>query len=230
MKRPVRSLVPVLLLASWHATAAPLPVDIKNPSFEDNAAGLAPAPGNFSTNNIPQWVASGAGLYNPNTPVAFAPAGTEVAYLNSGGSIAQTLVFPGGAPVTASPGAIIVLNMQARPRTLNMSGTLTLDVRVGATSISAATGTIALATNNVAYSTVSGTVTMGDAAKLGAANGQPVTLVISNTGDQANLDTLSATVTYPPAINSFTAAPTPATAGQPVTLSWTVAGATTLSL
>ncbi|HWB06918.1 MAG TPA: lamin tail domain-containing protein [Verrucomicrobiales bacterium] len=229
MKRLLLFLAGFILSLSCSLSAAPLPIEIKNPSFEENAAALAATPGSFTANVIPQWTATAAGLYNPNTPVAGAPNGIEVAYLNNGGVISQALVFPGGAAVTASPGALITLSMQARPRTLNQSSTLTLDVRVGAASISAATGTITIAANNTGYSAVSGTVTMGNAAKLGAASGQPVTLVISNSGDQANIDSLTATVAYPPVINSLAASVNPATAGQSITISWNVAGATSLT-
>ena len=226
-------LLPVVLLSMvpWLATAVPRTVEVKNPSFENNAAALAPLPGNFSTNNIPLWTAAGgAGLYNPNTPVAFAPEGIEVVYLNTGASISQALTLEGGGAVTASPGAVVKVSLQARPRTLDRTSTLTVDLRVGTTSISAAPATIPLASNNTGYHTVNATVTMGDAAKLGAAQGQPVTLFISNAGDQTNVDTVSATVTSPPVITSFTALPSPATPGGAVTLSWTVTGATSLLL
>jgi Lamin Tail Domain/CotH kinase protein len=220
----------LVLLGTFGAYASPLPVEVKNPSFEENAAALAPNPGNFSTNVIPQWTAAGgAGLYYPNTPVNFAPDGIEVAYLNTGGSISQALVFPGGATVTASPGAAITVSVRARPRSLNGAGTLTLDVRAGGSSIAAATGRIDLAANNTGYTATGGTVAMGNAARLGAANGQPVTLVISNSGDQANIDELRVWVAHPPSVNSLTASPQPATAGQPVTVSWDVVGAVSLN-
>ena len=55
------------------AGAAPLPVDVKNPSFEENAATLVPTAGSFTTNNVPQWTASGSGLFRPDTPEEYKP-------------------------------------------------------------------------------------------------------------------------------------------------------------
>ena len=90
-----RLIVTTILLLIRTTISAPLPIGIKNPSFEENAATLIPSPGSFTTDNIPQWTASGSGLFRPDTPLSFAADGVAVVFLNSG-SVAQTLTFPGG--------------------------------------------------------------------------------------------------------------------------------------
>ncbi len=220
----------LLALAGLTAScfAAPLAIDVKNPSFEQNAATLIPTPGSFTADNIPLWTASGSGLFRPDTPVNFAPDGVAVVFLNSG-SVAQALTFPGGAAVTASPGAQLTVNMLARPRSTTGSCVMAFDARVGGASVAATTATLTLAANATGYTAISSMVKLKDAAGLGAANGQQITLFVSSSGDQANIDQVSATISYPPAINSLSAAPQPATAGQALTISWTVAGAETLN-
>ena len=217
--------------------AAPLPIDIRNSSFEEQKATLngdgdaipiGSDPGDFTAGVVPQWTAASAGLFNPDAPLNFAPDSTLVVFLDNNGNITQPLVFPGGAAVTASPGAVLNVTMQARPRFAGTSN-MTFDARVGGVSIAAAPATLALPANAAGYSPVNVNFTLKNAAGLGAANGQQVTLFIGSSGTQANIDAVGATITYPPAINTLSAAPQPATAGQPVTISWTVAGADTLN-
>jgi|GEM_PF-828065 len=219
----------LLLFAAVPLMASPLPVDVKNPSFEENAAALIPTAGSFTTNNVPQWTANGSGLFRPDSPVNFAPDGVAVVFINSGGTLAQALTFPGGAAVTASPGAVLTVNMKARPRTVAGGCVMTFDARAGGASVAGATGTLTLASNPANYTAVSSTVTLKNAAGLGAANGQQISLHISSTGDQVNIDQVSATIAFPPVINSLTASPQPAAAGQQVTVSWDVAGASSLT-
>ncbi len=223
--RPLRF---ALLLCTASASAAPLPVQIQNHSFEENAAALIPNPGNFTANNIPQWTASGSGLFRPDTPVNFAPDGIAVVFINTGGNLSHALTFPGGSAVTASPGAVITVNLLARPRSLTGNCSMVFDARAGGVSVAQTTGNLALATNATGYSSVSSSITLKSAADLGAANGQPLTLVISSSGDQANIDQVSAAIAYPPVINSITASPQPASVGQAVTINWDVTGASTL--
>lgn len=186
-----------LLCPLLTAGGAPLAVDLRNASFEEDAAALIPSPGNFTVANVPQWTAAGSGLFRPDAPVNFAPEGVSLVFLDAGGSVSQPLVFPGGAAVTAAAGARISVTFPARPRSVTGTCVLTLDALAGATSIAAAPAVVNLAANAAGYTPVSATITLKDAAGLGAANGQPVTLRISSTGDQANIDQVGATISYP---------------------------------
>jgi hypothetical protein len=224
-----RRLSLVLLLFTLSARAAPLPVQIQNASFEQNAATLIPNPGSFTANNIPQWTAAGSGLFRPDVPVNFASDGVAVVYINNGGNLSQLLTFPGGAAVTAVPGARLTVDLMARPRSVTGNCSMVFDARVGGVSVAQTTGNLPLAANATGYSAVSSSITLKDAAGLGAANGQQVTLFISSTGDQANIDQISAAIAYPPVINALTAAPQPVRVGEPVTINWNVTGATTLT-
>jgi hypothetical protein len=218
-----------LLLFSLSSGAAPLPVQVQNASFEQNAATLIPNPGSFTANNIPQWVASGSGLFRPDVPVNFAPDGVAVVFLDNGGNLSQLLIFPGGAAVTAVPGARLTVNLLARPRSVTGNCSMVFDARVGGVSVAQTTGILPLAANATGYSAVSSSIPLKNAAGLGGANGQPLALFISSSGDQANIDQISCTIAYPPVINALSADPQPATAGEPVTISWNVTGATALT-
>ena len=227
----------ILLAAGSALTAAPLPVDVKNPSFEEQKTTLngdgdglpiGSDPGDYTVNVVPQWMAANAGLFNPDQPLNFAPDSTLVVFLDNNGSITQPLVFPGGAAVTASPGAQLAVTLMARPRTAGTSN-MTLDARVGGVSVASAPVAHTLAANATGYTAVSSTITLKDATGLGAANGQQISLVISSSGTQANIDAVGASIAYPPAINALTAAPSPATSGQPVTVSWTVLNANSIT-
>ena len=218
----------LLVLSCCLGRGAPLPVDVRNPSFEENAAALVPAPGSFTTNNVPQWTATGAGLFRPDTPLNFAADGIAIVFLNSG-SLSQTLTFPGGAAVTASAGARLAVTLRARPRTTTGTCVLSVDARVGGASVATAPASVSLASNPTGYTAVAAEVTLKDSPSLGAAAGQPLSLVISSSGDQANIDQVSATITLPPVIVSLSASPQPAQPGQPVTVSWSVSGADSLT-
>lgn len=216
--------------------AAPLPVDIKNASFEDQKTTLngdgdgtpiGSDPGDYTVAVIPQWTAAAAGLFNPNTPVNFAPDGNIVIYMDNGGVVTQPLAFPGGAAVTAVPGLKLTFTAKARGRTGGQPVT-TVSLRAGGVTVSDSVP-LSVPANATGYSDVSATVTLVDAASLGANLNQPLTLALANSGEQLNLDLAAASVVYLPAINSLTAAPQPATAGQPVTVSWNVSGADTLT-
>lgn len=202
----LRILTACLAVIPLPVAAAPLVMDIKNPSFEENAAALIPVPGSFTTDIVPQWTAAGSGLFRPDTPVNVAADGVAVVFLNSG-SVSQVLAFPGGAPVLASAGAKLTVNVMARPRSTTGSCVLTFDARVGAVSVAAVPGVVDLATNATGYTAVSAAVTLKDAAGLGASAGQPLSLRISSAGDQANIDQVSATIAYPPVISVLSAAP-----------------------
>ena len=227
----------ILLAAGTALTAAPLPIDVKNPSFEDQKTTLngdgdglpiGSDPGDFTVNVVPQWTAASAGLFNPDQPLNFAPDSILVVFLDNNGSITQPLVFPGGATVTASPGAQLTVTLMARPRTPGTSN-MTFDARVGGVSVAAAPAAYTLAANATGYTAVSATITLKNAAGLGTANGQQISLFIGSSGTQANIDAVGAAIIYPPAINALSAAPQPATAGQPVTVSWTVANADSIT-
>lgn len=234
-------LLPTLLLIALcgrPCLAAPLPVDVKNPSFEEQKTTLngdgdglpiGSDPGDYTVGVVPQWTAASAGLFNPDVPLNFAPDSTLVVFLDNGGSVTQPLVFPGGAAVTASGGAALSVSLQARPRFAPGTSNMQFDVRVGGVSVAVAPVVYTLSENAAGYTPVTVTVTLKDAAALGAASGQQISLVIASSGTQANIDQVSASISYPPAISALTASPQPATAGQPVTINWSVAGATSLS-
>jgi hypothetical protein len=235
----VKFYVPVIFgfLAVSIASAAPLSIDIKNPSFEEqkttlngdgDALPIGSDPGDYTAAVVPQWAAVSAGLFNPDQPLNFSPDSTLLAYMDDNSSLTQALKFPGGALVTASGGARLTVSMKARPRTAGTSN-LTFDARVGGVSVATAATPFSLAANATGYATVTATVTLKDAAGLGAAAGQQISLVIGNTGTQANIDLVSASIIYPPAITSLSANPSPAAPGQAVTISWNVANATSLS-
>ncbi len=217
--------------------AAPLPIDIKNPSFEEqkttlngdgDALPIGSDPGDYTAGVVPQWAAASSGLFNPDQPLNFSPDSTLLVYMDNNSTLTQALTFPGGAQVTAAGGARITVSMQARPRTAGTSN-LTFDVRVGGVSVATAATPVSLAANATGYSTVTANVTLKNAADLGAANGQQISLVIANIGTQANIDLVSASIVYPPSINSLSATPSPAVPGQAVTISWNVSNATTMS-
>ena len=233
---PSQILAVVSLLFALSAGASPVPVDIKNASFEEQKTTLngdgdgtpiGSDPGDFTVGVIPQWTAAGAGLFNPDSPVNFAPDGNIVIYMDNNGVVSQPLVFPGGAAVTALPGLRLIFTAKARGRTGGVPGT-NVALRVGGTVVSN-TVPLNVPANVTGYSDVSATVSLFDAAALGANLNQPLTLALTNAGQQLNLDQAAASVVYLPSVNSLTAAPQPATAGQPVTVSWSVTGADSLS-
>ncbi len=235
MKHASPAFLLVLLLS--RALAGPLTVDIKNPSFEEQKTTLngdgdglpiGSDPGDYTAGVVPQWTAASAGLFNPDAPLNFAPDSTLVVYLDNGGVVSQPLVFPGGAPVTASAGAQLTVTLMARPRTTPGTSSMVFDARVAGVSVAAAAASYTLAANATGYTPVSATITLKDAPGLGAANGQQISLVISSSGTQANIDLVGASIVYPPAINALAASPSPAAPGQPVTISWSVANAVTL--
>ena len=204
----------LLLAAGTVLTAAPLPIDVKNPSFEEQKGTLngdgdgipiGSDPGDYTVNVVPQWTAAGAGLFNPDLPLNFAPDSTLVVFLDNNGSITQPLVFPGGAAVTASPCAILNVTLQARPRSTPGTSNMTFDARAGGVSVAAAPATLTLPANAAGYSPVNVNITLKSASGLGAANGQQITLAIGSSGTQANIDAVSAAITYPPAINALLA-------------------------
>jgi len=218
-----------------------LPIGVKNPSFEDqkttlngdgDAFPIGSDPGDSTVNLVPQWTAAGAGLLNPLSPLNFAADGTLVAFLNNNGSLTQPLAFPGGAPVTAVAGAQVTVTLKARPRSTPGTANLTFDLRAAGISIATTPAPYALAANATGYTAVTATITLKDAPGItatGASQGQQISLVITSTGTPAHLDALEATIAYPPSINALSAAPQPATVGQPLTVSWSVMGADTLS-
>lgn len=235
MKSPVLTLMLTCFINS-HLWSAPLTIDIKNPGFEEQKTTLngdgdgtpiGSDPGDYTAGVVPQWTAASAGLFNPNAPVTFAPEGNLVVYMDNNSSLKQPLVFPGGAPVTAVPGASITFTAKARGRTGGTPNT-SLNLLVGAVSVSN-TVSLSVPANATGYSDVSATIKVSDATTLGANLNQPVTLNITNSGEQLNFDSVAATIIYPPSISNVTATPSPATVGQPVTISWNVSNATSLT-
>jgi len=222
------------LLLNSPGLAAPLPVDIRNASFEEQKTTLngdgdgtpiGSDPGDYTAAVIPQWTAAAAGLFHPDAPVNFAPDSDLVVYLDNGGVITQALTFPGGAAVTAQPGMRLTLTAKARGRTGGQPGT-TVSLRAGGVTVSDAVP-LNVPANAADYSDVTATVTANSS--LGANLNQPLSLVIANSGEQLNIDSVGASVVYPPVISVLTASPQPATPGQTVAISWTVTGATSLS-
>jgi hypothetical protein len=213
------------------APAAPLPVALRNPSFEEQKESLngdgdgspiGSDPGDFTANIIPQWSVTSGGLFNPDAPLNFAPDGALVTYLDANATLSQPLFFPDGSPVLAVPGLQLSFSAKARGRSGGQPST-SIFLRVGNTIVSNA-ATLAIPANPTGYSDVTTTTSLTDSAPLN----QPLTLVITNAGQQLNLDAVSASVVYAPAITALSASPQPATAGQPVTVSWATSNAASL--
>ncbi len=217
-----------VLLTAAACGAAPLTV--RNSSFEEDKAALVPSPGNFTVNSVPQWTAAGgAGLFNPDSPLSFAPEGGVVAFLNGGQSLSQALLL-GASPVTARAGARFQITCQARGRT-GAAASLGVDVRtVAGASVAAAATTLSVPANTTGYSAVSGLVTLAAPLPAGT-DGEPLVIVFSNGGgEQINFDAVAIDGEAPPAIASFTASSAVVAPGAAVTLSWSVAGADALTL
>ena len=228
--------------AAWLAlglgllSAAPQPLAIRNDSFEEqkdslngdgDATPIGSDPGDYTLANVPQWTAVSAGLFHPDTPLDFAPDGDLVAFVDNGGSLAQPLVFSDGNPVTALPARRIAVSALVRGRSGGQPAA-TIALRSGSTTLTSPVP-LPVPANPGGYSQTEATVSL-PAALDPAVLGQPLTLVIASAGQQLNIDKVSATVATPPRIVAFSVSPQPATAGQSLSVNWTVENADTLSL
>lgn len=220
-----------LAVAGWLALAGSgraVPVPLVNPSFEDQKMTLVPAVGNWTTGMVPGWtVTGGAGLYRPGSPLAFVPDGDVVLFLDSGGTAKQALWFAGAVPVTATPGLPVTVTLRGRERS-GAAASLQLTLQTTAGTPVAPPFTLPIPANATGYEAVATTLTLPS--NLGTSAGQPLELLLANSSNQLNLDLISVSTTPPASIDSFTATPATATAGQAVTLAWTVANADQLTL
>jgi hypothetical protein len=228
--------------AAWLAlglgivAAAPQPLTIRNDSFEEqkdslngdgDATPIGNDPGDYTLANVPQWTAVGAGLFHPDTPLDFAPDGDLVAFVDNGGSIAQPLFFPDGRPLTALPGMRLTLSAHARGRSGGQPAT-TITLRSGNTAL-ANPVSLPISANSTGYTPTEASISLPDSLPAGTANG-PVTLVIASSGQQLNIDRVAAAVSFPPVITAFSASPQPATAGEALSVTWSVEGADSVTL
>ena len=219
-------LIALLLLAL--PLRAAQTVVFANSSFEAQVLGE----GGFTSANTTSWASNvGAGAFNPDSPLNFAPDGANVIFFNAGGSISQDLKFAGNVAVTAQPGAVLTVNFSARGRT-TLSGALRFTLRtVGGTPV-AGPVVVNVPANATGYTALSGSLLLPGASVLGANAGQAVNLLIEHAGgEQVNADNFTGSYATVPSIASFAASPTLiTTAGGSSTLAWSVNGATSLTL
>ncbi|WPB80765.1 hypothetical protein KYC5002_16715 [Archangium violaceum] len=165
------------------------------------------------------WTATGATSLSitpgvgtvTGTSVTVSPATTTTYTLtatNEAGSVTATTTVTVRQPPAIS-------SFTAASATINAGQSTTLNwAATGATSLSITPGV--------------GTVT-GTSVTVSPATTTTYTLTATNAAGSVTATT-TVTVRQPPAISSFTAAPTTITAGQSATLSWTSTGATSLSI
>lgn len=221
----LRILFLLLLALPLHAAQT---VVFANGSFETQVLGE----GGYTSANTTSWTSNGsAGAFNPDTPLNFAPDGANVIFFDGGGFIAQNLKFAGNVAMTAQPGSTLTVNFSARGRFAGL-GSLRLTLKTTGGATVAGPVVVSVPVNATGYSALSGSLLLPGASVLGANNGQPVNLLIEHaSGAQMLADNFTGSYAMLPSIASFTASPSViTTAGGSSTLSWTVSGATALTL
>jgi Lamin Tail Domain/CotH kinase protein len=229
-----RGLFAWVVIGMFAVANAATTIAIRNPSFE---SGVALGEGGFTSGDIPQWedriaATVASGVFNPDTPLSFAADGTHVVFFNPGGYINQDLRYPDTSNVVAQAGMTVNVSLQARGRAGDACS-LRFDLRTTAgISVTGGSVTVAVPVNTTGYTPISAALTLPGSATLGANAGQALYLFIDNpSAVQVNIDSVTATATLPPVIASLSASPNPITAaGGSATLSWTVTGATSLTL
>jgi hypothetical protein len=227
--RPIlhKLLCPALILAAgWlmgcsggggGSTAPPTPIPVISSFTASPASVLSGQPStlawtvNGATSlSIDQGIGPVTGLATKSVSPVASTTYTLTA-TNSGGSATAA------ATVTVLPAPPTITSFNASPATITVGASATLSWSAsGATSLSLDQG----------IGSVTGQTSRGVSPTATAT----YTLTATNAGGSS---TASATVTVlplPPLISSFTASPGSVIAGTPVTLAWSVAGATSLSL
>lgn len=217
------------LICLCPCTAGATQVAIANPSFEENAALLVSIAGSWTNGFVPQWAVSGsAGIFRPDVPLDFAADGTAVLYMNSPATVSQVLMADATTPLVATPGMAVRVNLAGRAR-LGAATTITITLQNGAgTSAFAPPYQLAIPANQAGYTELAATLTLPE--NLGALAGQSLTLAITNSGTQVNLDHVRVVAAQPTGIASFTANPAEIPVGGSATLTWDVSNATTVTL
>ncbi|MFY0530332.1 hypothetical protein ACN28I_46580 [Archangium gephyra] len=147
----------------------------------------------------------------------------------------------GGAGVTVSPATTTTYTLKATSEagTVTATTTVTVNLPPVIALFTAAPATINAGQSTTLSWTVAGATSLSITPGVGTVTGTSVTVspvttttytLTATNAAGSTTATTTVTVNPPPTISSFTAAPATINAGQSTTLSWTVAGATSLSI